>query len=42
MFYINIWISDETLLLVFEILLLGVRISDQTLFLVFNILLLGV
>ena len=39
---VGVWISDETLLLVFDILLLGVWISDETLLLVFDIFLLGV
>ena len=37
-----LWLSDKTLLFVFNILLLGVWISDETLPLVFDILLLGV
>ena len=42
MLLLSLWISDETLFLVFSILLLGVWISDETSLLMFNILLLGV
>ena len=38
---LGVWISDETLLLVFDFLLLGVWISDEILLLVFDILLHG-
>ena len=34
----SVWKSDETLHLMFDILLLGVWISDQTLLFVFDIL----
>ena len=39
---LDVWISDETLLLVFDILLLGVWISDEILLLVFDLLLFSV
>jgi len=42
MLHLSLWISDETLLLVFNILVLGVLISDETLYLVLYILLFGV
>ena len=38
----SVWMSDETLLLVFDILLLGVWISDESLRPVFDVLLLSV
>lgn len=38
---LDVWISDETLLIVFNILPLGVRISDETLVIEFDILLLS-
>ena len=36
--FLDVWISGETLLLVFDILLLGVWISDEILLLVFDLL----
>ena len=41
-YLLGVWLSDKTLLLVFNILLLGVWISNETLLPVFDILLLGV
>ena len=39
---LDVWISDETLFLVFDIVLLGVWISDEILLLVFDLLLFSV